>query len=212
MNVKTLLSALLLCVSVTMANGQETDPLAAVLPNGKVVHFQTPEQKAKFEAARQRQAVTTATPQPAATAPPATKFTNSMDAPSGHGVVNSAAPPFTASYYLLDPESWVGKKITLAVAYVKANDEQVRPDGRVQMIAATWNSSATTAGDQDSGGSIIVLAKPKVASQLVQQCGNTMQYLGWGHYKVTMIHGEIGKLENVRGEDGRPKTYGFFAD
>ena len=214
---KTLFLFIVLCAVSLAARAQDADPLAVTLPNGKIVHFQSPEQKEKFEAAQRRKeqmsAVAAATATPAPTATRAT-LGSALDAPasSTSGIVNTSAPPFTASYYLLAPATWVGKKVTLAVAYVDVRNEADRADGLVQMSASTWNSSATVGGDQDHGGWITILATPAAASRIVQQCGTSLQYSNGYRVKVTMIHGEISVMETVKGENRGSKKYGFRVD
>ena len=205
---------LLLLLSVGLAlhaPAQDADPLAVTLPNGKVVHFQSAEQKAKFEAASQRKVLAAPAPStPTPTPVHHAQLGSSMDAPAngGTGIVNPSAPPFTASYYMMAPATWVGKKMTLAVAYVHERTDAARPDGMVELTASTWNSSVTSGGDQDSGGNMVIVATPKGATRLMQQCGASMQYLGWGRYKVTMIKGEMTELVS-KGDKAR---YGFVVD
>ena len=190
---------ILLCISslfcLAWASAQDVDPLAVTLSNGKVVHFPSAEQKAKFEAAQQRklQAVSaTPTPQPIHHA----QLGSALDAPSqsGTGVVNTSAPPFTANYYMVAPATWVGKSITLAVAYVTPGNDAARADGLVQLTANTWNSSVRVGGDQDAGGRIVILATPPEATRIMQQCGTALQWIGFGRIKVTLIKGQMTAL------------------
>ena len=196
---KRILFVLSLLVCLSAACAQDADPLAVTLPNGKIVHFPNAEQKAKFEAAQQRKlqmAAATPTPPPIHHA----QLGSALDAPaqSGTGLVNTSAPPFTANYYVIAPATWVGKSITLAVAYVTADNEGARADGLVQLTANTWNNSVVYGGDQSPGGNLVILATPAEAVRIMQQCGTTMQWMGYARLKVTMIKGQMTALADQR--------------
>ena len=86
---------------------------------------------------------------------------------------------FTADYYLANPDAYVGKEVTLAVASLNPRIEQ-REDGLRQLDAQTLNQHRI-------GGTLMVLAPPATAASLIQLCGtNRSVRIG---SKVTMIHG-----------------------
>lgn len=108
---------------------------------------------------------------------------------SGTGIGNISAPMFTAHYYLGAPETWVGKKVTLSVAYLERRGE-ARADGLAPMWASTWNhSNNNTYYGQDSGGVIEVLASQKAALKLQILCGSSIQWSPSGWLKTSMIKG-----------------------
>src|SRR5437868_1252353 len=72
-------------------------------------------------------------------------------------------PVFPADYYLMEPEKYLGKDITLSVAYVNPRNEQ-REDGLRQLDAETYNQ-------HHIGGTLMILAKPAAAPALIRQCG-----------------------------------------
>lgn len=223
----TLLMANLLAAT---ALAQDADPLAVTLSNGKVVHFQSAEQKEKFEAARagvaSRAALATtplrtvpppsAAPQtPPTETPKATPLdlrlgrTALDDVPKRNGVVNVTAPVFTADYYLLAPSTWVGKKVTLAVAYLTRQDGAPTTDGLTRMQASTWNDRPGSGGDHVPGGGMTVLANPETATKLMQQCGTRLVYTGGWRVKITLIRGEITEIKPADGAETSTKAYGF---
>ena len=207
---KKLLLLCAFCAVPSLLQAQEADPLAVTLPNGKIVHFDSPERKAQFEAARQRKALPAAAPaaEAAASSAPRATLGSSLDAPAngGTGIVNTAAPAFTANYYLLAPATWVGKSVTLAVAYVTPRNETSRSDGLVQMSAMTWNNSPRSGGDQDPGGRLTILATPPEASRIMQQCGTNLQWTGYGRVKVTLIKGKM----SVLADNANSNQYGLM--
>ncbi len=177
--------------------------LTVTLPTGKVVHFQTPEQKEKFEAARAAQIARTqqeqAKPQPTAapTAMPSSLGHTALDdQPAASGKVNPTAPTFTADYYMAAPDTWVGKQITLSVAYLHIYTRKEREDGLKEVMAFTYNNSQGGANNQLSGGNIAILAKPDVMFRLMQLCGTHWQYNG-ALLKTTLIRGEIRKADKL---------------
>ncbi len=214
---KVWLAAVVLAVN-TLSAVQAQDPvsdLTVTLPTGKVVHFQTLEQKEKFEAAQAARAQQIRT-QAAAAQPTAEPFTLGHTAldekPTANGKVNPTAPTFTADYYMFAPESWAGKQVTLSVAFVHPlEDAQPRPDGLVQMESLTYNDMTGALGGQSSGGYLTVLAKPEVASRLVQQCGTKYQYNG-GRIKTTIIKGELRHFDGIGYYFGNKKQYGFLVE
>ena len=175
--------------------------LTVTLPTGKVVHFQTQEQKEKFEAARAAQLARTqqAKPQPAA-APAVTPndlgHTSLDEKPTLSGKVNPTAPTFTADYYMAAPDTWVGKPITLSVAYFQMYTQKEREDGLKEVEASTFNNSQGGANIQLSGGEMAILAKPDVMFRLMQLCGTHYQYNG-ALVKTTLIRGEIRKVDTL---------------
>ena len=92
--------------------------------------------------------------------------------------------PFTADSYLVNPANYLGKEVTLAVAYVMPST-QARSDGMQAFVANTYNLN-------QFGGHILVVAPPQVAQRLAQQCGT--QHV-WNHSHVTLIHGTFQKDE-----------------
>ena len=193
-----LAAALVLGASCLLAQAPASD-LTFTLPTGKIVTFKTPEQKAQFLAARDRShqaAPTTAVPQ---TAQPEHSLSSlghtALDErPNGTGRVNVGAPTFTADYYLAAAETWVGKPITLSVAYVTLRNETPRADGMRQLLASTWGKSPGT-GEQNPGGSMTILATPAAAQRLVTLCGSTLQFTQG--VKMTLLHGELSVLNDV---------------
>ena len=195
--------AFVLCLfsRVVALHGQDADPLAVTLPSGRVVHFQTEEQKARFQAAQARvhtAAVTAQTEAEQKSEKPFTlgKTAAEHSAPLG-GTVNVTAPTFTADYYLgTAPETWVGKSLVLSVAYLRPLDEggtpTARKDGMRELYAVTWGNIAA-GSDQNSGGGLVVLAPPEVATRLVQSCGTQLTWLG-GRYRTFLVKGELSVL------------------
>lgn len=196
---------LLLVVGFLLPRGHcpaQDDPLAATLPNGRVIHFETAEQKEKFEAARSAQAARAAdeartqaqrasADQPAAAA--ATPGTLPSAPLPGTPPVNTSAPAFTADYYGLPKSAaWAGRKVTLAVAYVRQHSE----DGAtpVKFTAYTWNGRPGAAGRHMEGGWVTLVATESAARKLVVQCGTQFRYTAAG-MTITMVHGVVQPLE-----------------
>ena len=177
---------------------QEDDPLAVTLPNGKVVRFETEEQKAKFVAARARAAAATPTPAVVASSGAPAMVSNGMGhtaadvLPVMNGKVNVNAPTFTADYYLFAPETWEGKSITLSVAYIR-RQESSRADGLVELRAHTYGTLQAT-GEQRQGGSMMIVATPAAAQRISALAGTGYQYGGWGT-KTTLFKGTFKKSE-----------------
>jgi hypothetical protein len=92
--------------------------------------------------------------------------------------------PFTADAYLVNPSNYLGKEVTLAVAYVMPST-RARSDGMQEFVANTYNLN-------QFGGHILVIAPPPVAQRLAQQCGT--QHV-WNHSHTTLIHGTFKKDE-----------------
>ena len=190
--------------------------LTVTLPSGKVVHFQTEEQKEKFEAARAAQAARVQQAQAkAAEEHPPQPFelghTALDEKPTANGKVNVNAPTFTADYYMIAPETWAGKQVTLSVAYVRPEPGAARSDGLQPLWAETYNTMGGIYNGTRFGGSIIILAKPEIAARLMQQCGTSSQYM-WDRLKTTLIKGELKKAGAVASTATSMREYGFFVD
>ncbi len=225
---RTFLLACLLAL-IPAASALRADDLTVTLPNGRSFTFQTEEQRAKFLAALDRRAPATATapapPAVATTPPPAVVRATASQAASangglGHtalddkpragGLVNVNAPTFTADYYLTAPETWVGKHITLSVAYVQTQDAITRSDGMKQITAMTCGP--TRAGSEQSfGGSISVIAPPAGVMRLAQQCGTTTQYNAWV-VRTFLIKGEFAVLPSGKESAPGRKLYCVIVD
>lgn len=130
------------------------------------------------------------------------------DKPALNGKVNPNAPPFTADYYMYAPETWVGKHVTLAVAYLSPRNDADRSDGLQQFTASTWNNTGT---NQDIGGRIVVLAKPEAAQKLATLCGTRLQFNGAG-VRTMLIKGEFTVLEEAEKRTSAKKEYGVIVD
>ena len=193
---------LCLLLSISRCPAQD-DSLSLTLPNGRVLHFESEEQKQKFEAGRAAQAARlAATPTP--TVAPATPEPSLVLPPlPGTPPVNTSAPTFTSDYYGL-PKSgaWNGRKVTLAVAYVRQQSE----DGStpVKFTARTWNGRPGAAGSHMEGGYVTLVATEGAARKLVVQCGTDFRYTAAG-MTITMLHGVVQPLEGGKG-------YGIFVD
>src|ERR1700748_155216 len=93
-------------------------------------------------------------------------------------VSGQTVPIYTADYYRVNPAIYLGKGVTLAVAYVMPSDRS-RPDGLQELKANTYNQNRF-------GGHIWIVATPEIAKRVAQQCG--VQHV-WDHSRVTLIHG-----------------------
>ena len=211
--------ALLALVASAAYAQQPSDPLAVALPTGKVVHFPTAEQKAKYLAAlAARQPALPASapavlaPVPAGTKPAGLGHTALDEKPSGSGKVNINAPPFTAEYYMMAPDTWTGKKVILSIASLTPSGETTK-DGLQQLRALTENTKMSAVLGQEYGGYITILAKPEVAQKLLLLCGTSTQYLGSGIDRTTMIKGEFRAVEHVDPyTSSGSKTYAVFVE
>jgi len=94
--------------------------------------------------------------------------------------MGQSVPLYTADYYLTSPDKYLGKDVTLAVAYLSPRNEQ-RADGLRQLDPYTYNQNL-------HGGHLMVLTTQAAAPALITLCGTTFQHTGAGN-KVTMIHG-----------------------
>ena len=198
-----------LCLPL-LAHAQADDPLAVTLPSGKVLHFQTEEQKAKYLAAKERLASGSPAPAPATEAvrpTPAPMGSAAMnEQPAMSGKVNVNAPTFTADYYMLAPETWEGKQITLSVAYLKPKDAEARADGMRELRAATWGVYQNRYHHHRSGGDLTILATPAAAERISMLAGSTLEYDGTG-VKLTLIKGKFTQIKD--GSKGTAK-YGLI--
>lgn len=93
-------------------------------------------------------------------------------------VGGQTVPIYTADYYRVNPANYLGKEVTLAVAYVMPSDQR-RADGLQELVANTYNQNRF-------GGHIPIVALPEIAKRVAQQCG--VQHV-WDHSRVTLIHG-----------------------
>lgn len=201
---KSVVLALVLCLFTRAAGvrAQDTDPLSVTLPSGRVVHFQTEEQKARFQTAQARVHTAAVTAQSESAQKSEKPFTfghTAADHPAqtGGGTVNVNAPTFSADYYLgAAPETWVGKSLVLSVAYLRPAGEmgfsETGKDGMRQLYASTWGNIAA-GSDQNSGGGMMILAPPEVATRLLQSCGTQLTWMG-GRYRTFLVKGELGVL------------------
>ena len=174
---------------------QESDPLSATLPSGRVVHFETEDQKAKFVAARERVAAATPIPAAAPVGIPAAAslgmgHTAADVIPAMGGKVNVSAPTFTADYYLFAPETWVEKPITVSAAYVRRENSS-RTDGLVELRANTYGTFQGN-GEQREGGHLMIVATPAAAERISTLAGARYQYNGFG-LKTTLFKGTFKK-------------------
>lgn len=94
---------------------------------------------------------------------------------------------FTSDFYLERPESWLGKKVTLSVAYVEIRNDSTRKDGNRQIDAYTYNQGA-------GGGWLSILGKPDAVAGVIRQAGTDFRYTGAGT-RTTNIHGILSQDE-----------------
>jgi hypothetical protein len=104
-------------------------------------------------------------------------------------------PVFTADYYLMDPQRYLNKKTTLAVAFLTPRNER-RPDHLRLLDAYTYNLG-------QSGGHISVVTTKSSAQRLITLCGSRLRFSG-RRVKVTMLQGTF-----LQEKDGR-RGYYFF--
>ncbi len=215
--------ALLLGARAASAQSVPSAPIIAPLPdltytmpNGKVLTFGSPEQKQKFLAGLARMQTSASAPAPAPVSTPRTPapgIKSSLDRTASRpGIGNMGAPIFTADYYLGgDPESWVGKTVTLAVASMTPDNYANRPDGYRQLTASTWNNAPGKAGDQTPGGHFVILARPEAARRLLTLCGSSMT-TNAGQVRVTMIQGEFGHSSVAKGINSGEGRYCLYVE
>ena len=104
-------------------------------------------------------------------------------------------PVFTADYYLMDPQRYLNKTTTLAVAFLTPRNEQ-RADHLRSFDAYTYNLG-------QSGGHISVVTKKSSAQRLITLCGTRLQFSG-RRVKVTNLQGTF------LPERGGTRGYYFF--
>jgi len=116
--------------------------------------------------------------------------------------LTQGVPLYTADYYLINPEGYLGKSVTLDVGYLRPRDEQ-RDAGLRQFDARTYNQNQW-------GGTISVLTPAANPSRLAALCGTQMQYTGAG-VKMTLIHGTFSKDVRVTATSFSYRTKPFAA-
>jgi hypothetical protein len=104
----------------------------------------------------------------------------------GHG-----PPVFTADYYLTEPQRYLNKTTTLAVAFLTPRKEQ-RADHLRSFDAYTYNLG-------QSGGHISVVTTKSSAQRLINLCGARLQFSG-RRVKVTKLQGTF--LQEKAGNRG----------
>jgi hypothetical protein len=104
-------------------------------------------------------------------------------------------PVFTADYYLMDPQRYLNKKTTLAVAFLTPRSEQ-RPDHLRLLDAYTYNLG-------QSGGHISVVTPRSNVQRLITLCGTRLRFSG-RRVKITMLKGTF--LQERHGN----REYYFF--
>ena len=104
-------------------------------------------------------------------------------------------PVFTADYYLADPQRYLNKTTTLAVAFLTPRKAQ-RIDHLRSFDAYTYNLG-------QSGGHISVVTKEGSAQRLITLCGSRLQFSG-RRVKITNLQGTF--LQ----EKGGHRGYYFF--
>ena len=93
---------------------------------------------------------------------------------------HSPPPVFTADYYLMDPQRYLNKTTTLAVAFLTPRNEQ-RADQLRSFDAYTYNLGK-------SGGLISVVTPKSKAESLTNLCGTRLKFSG-RRVKTTMLRG-----------------------
>jgi hypothetical protein len=104
-------------------------------------------------------------------------------------------PAFTADYYLMDPQRYLNKTTTLAVAFLTPRNEQ-RSDHLRSFDAYTYNLG-------QSGGHISVETTKTSAQRLITLCGTRLRFSG-RRVKITKLQGTF--LQEKSGNRG----YYFF--
>ncbi len=100
-------------------------------------------------------------------------------------------PAFTADYYLKDPQRYLNKKTTLAVAFLTPRNEQ-RADHLRLLDAYTYNLG-------QSGGHISVVTPKSSYQRLINLCGARLRFSG-RRVKITMLQGTF--LQEKAGNRG----------
>ena len=89
------------------------------------------------------------------------------------------SPVFTAEYYLANADSYLGKTVTVPIAYVTPRNEN-RDDGMRELDAQT--------GDQRHViGRMMIIASPAAATRLITVCGTNPS--AYTSNKRTMVQG-----------------------
>ncbi len=83
---------------------------------------------------------------------------------SSAGSAMAQAPVFTAHYYMLQPEKWLDKNVTLNVGSVKLTDSAATKDGYKEVQLYTANSNL-------DGGYMRALVTPAALERVVKLCG-----------------------------------------
>ena len=94
-----------------------------------------------------------------------------------------AAPPepFTNDFYVANAGQWLGKQVTLSVAYFSPARGNFSIENMEVMDAYTFHNHV-------NGGHINVVATPEVFARLKTLCGTHVQRAG-GWIQTTQIHG-----------------------
>lgn len=109
----------------------------------------------------------------------------------GTGLVRGQGVPlFTADYYRTNPEAYLGKSVTLAVAYVKIRSEEPE-DGMRELQAYTYNQGAW-------GGFLFIRTPATAVPRLITLCGTSIKLAG-GAVHFTLIHGTFLEDEGNKG-------------
>ena len=104
-------------------------------------------------------------------------------------VVPAQAAPelFTNDYYVANAGQWLGKEVTLSVAYFSPAKTPLSIDNMEVMDAYTFHNHV-------DGGHIDVAATPEVFVRLKAQCGmHEVKRSGW--IQTTQIHGIFGQKD-----------------
>ncbi len=200
--------ALLLGVHAASAQTAPAAPVVAPLPDltytmpsGKVLTFQTSESKEKFLAGLERMRTAPANPALVPVAIPGgpTKPVAPGSPGAGQsrsGIPNLSSPIFTADYYLgADPESWVGKNVTLSVCYLRPMAGAPLVAGLRPLMATTANKLTGKTAELSSGGRLMILTTQEQAQRLLALCGTRSDAYtnDPAPERMTLIHGEFGK-------------------
>jgi hypothetical protein len=79
-------------------------------------------------------------------------------------VLQAGVPLFTTNYYLVNPNRWLGKNVSLAVSYLTIPNTETRKDGLRVLVACTNNGG-------ELGGNIGILCSQAEAERLINLCG-----------------------------------------
>ncbi len=100
-------------------------------------------------------------------------------------------PPFTADYYVMNPEHYLNKTVTVAIAFLTPRNEQ-RADHLRVLDAYTYNLGR-------SGGHISVVTRKSSAQKLITVCGTRLQFSG-RRVRTTRLQGTF--LQEKGGRHG----------